>query len=360
MLAAMIPLFTAPVLGYDSSIATYTWVPTDPNYNLDAIIHPGTIDLSSLVMGDFLGISHDQPNAIGYGDSGDIVNWDDTGVDNIGHPNSNGDALDGLWVKMTREKLYRGYWDMGFQTDIVVVFQSQDHDHGPYLAEGVGASVHGVNHPWGMLTAKPAILTDIYLDGWRIHNPREDGNGNGWCSDDIVGVYKFPNKYRYVCIVPWVGKGYNPESVEVDAVAAPGSEISVNFDIKPGSCPNPINRKSKGVLPVAICGTEDFDVTTIDPGTIQLTREGVDVYVSPLCWSLEDVATPFEGELCDCHELGGDGFTDLTIKFKIQEVKELLSDADLDLEITLTIIGNLKEEYGGSPISGQDCVWVIK
>jgi hypothetical protein len=140
----------------------------------------------------------------------------------------------------------------------------------------------------------------------------------------------------------------------------PTQIIDVFFDIKPSSCPNPINRKSKGVLPVAICGTEDFDVTTIDPGTIQLTREDVEVYVSPLRWELEDVATPFEGELCDCHELGGDGFTDLTLKFKIQEVKELLSDADLDLEITLTIIGNLKEEFGGTSIKGQDCVWVIK
>jgi hypothetical protein len=49
--------------------------------------------------------------------------------------------------------------------------------------------------------------------------------------------------------------------------------IQVYVDIKPGSCPNPINLKGKGVLPVAICGTEDFDVKTIDPESILLTRE---------------------------------------------------------------------------------------
>jgi hypothetical protein len=48
-------------------------------------------------------------------------------------------------------------------------------------------------------------------------------------------------------------------------------EIPVFVDIKPASWPNPFQLKSKGVLPVAICGTEDFDVTTIDPETIRLT-----------------------------------------------------------------------------------------
>ena len=40
--------------------------------------------------------------------------------------------------------------------------------------------------------------------------------------------------------------------------------VSVDVDIKPGSCPNPLNVASKGVLPVAILGSGDFDVTDID------------------------------------------------------------------------------------------------
>lgn len=137
--------------------------------------------------------------------------------------------------------------------------------------------------------------------------------------------------------------------------------IEVYVDIKPGSCPNPFNTKSKGVLPVAVLGTEDFDVTTIDPATIQLTREGYEVGVSPLRWSYEDVATPFEGELCDCHDLNGDGYMDLTLKFDTQEVKDTLDlEAEADNTIPLLITGNLKEEAGGTPIEGSDCVWVLK
>ncbi len=64
-------------------------------------------------------------------------------------------------------------------------------------------------------------------------------------------------------------------------------------------------------MPFAIMGTvsgfdimgtvEDFDVTQIDPESIRITREGVDAEVSPIRWNYSDVATPFEGELCDCH-----------------------------------------------------------
>lgn len=50
--------------------------------------------------------------------------------------------------------------------------------------------------------------------------------------------------------------------------------IDIGIDIKPGSCPNPVNIKSKGVFPVAILGTEDFDVDTIDIASIRLA--GVD------------------------------------------------------------------------------------
>jgi hypothetical protein len=148
----------------------------------------------------------------------------------------------------------------------------------------------------------------------------------------------------------------------LEAIAPPPPVIDLYVDIKPSSCPNPINLKGKGVLPVAICGTEDFDVKTIDPGTILITREGYeDVGVSPLRWSYEDVATPYTGdEECGCHDLDGDGYLDLSLKFKNKEVVETLDIEDVAGEvIPLIITGNLKEEEGGTPIKGQDCVWVL-
>ena len=54
------------------------------------------------------------------------------------------------------------------------------------------------------------------------------------------------------------------------------------LDIKPQACPNPLNVNSQGVLPVAILGTEDFDVTQVDPASVRLAG------VEPLRWDLEE------------------------------------------------------------------------
>jgi len=133
--------------------------------------------------------------------------------------------------------------------------------------------------------------------------------------------------------------------------------LIVDIDIKPASCPNPLNLKNKGVLPVAFLGTEEFDVTTIDPATVILWRVGYTGHVVPLRWAYEDVATPFEGEPCDCHVLGPDGYLDLILKF---DVPELVATLELDdavgQTIPLTLDGWLMD--GVTHIRGEDCIRV--
>jgi len=133
----------------------------------------------------------------------------------------------------------------------------------------------------------------------------------------------------------------------------------VPVDIKPQSCPNPLNVKSKGVLPVAILGTAAFDVTQVDVTTVLL--EGV----SPLRWDLEDVATPFEPfigkEACDeCTDEGPDGYLDLTLGFDKQEIVAALGEVEDGQCVVLRLTGNLKEEFHGMPIVGEDVVLIIK
>ncbi|MCK5040186.1 MAG: hypothetical protein KAR87_04420 [Candidatus Aenigmarchaeota archaeon] len=146
----------------------------------------------------------------------------------------------------------------------------------------------------------------------------------------------------------------------LEKISPPAPKIEVYVDIKPSSCPNPINTKSKGVLPVALLGTEDFDVETIDPATIQLKLNiGDEEFVEPIRWNYEDVATPFEGETCGCHDANGDGFMDLSLKFSTLDVVALGIGDFAGQTIPLVLTGTLKEEYGGTPIEGQDCVWVL-
>jgi hypothetical protein len=141
-------------------------------------------------------------------------------------------------------------------------------------------------------------------------------------------------------------------------VAPPGA-IEVPVDIKPMSCPNPLNVKSQGVLPVAVLGTEDFDVMTIAPESVLL------IGVAPLRCNYEDVATPFEPYVGKegkdaCTTEGPDGFMDLTLKFERQAIVAALGDVNDGDVIVLQLTGNLKEEFGGTSIVGEDVVWILK
>ena len=133
--------------------------------------------------------------------------------------------------------------------------------------------------------------------------------------------------------------------------------IYVYVDIKPGSWPNPINIRSKGVFAVAICGTQDFNVMVIDPPTVKIYINGITEGVLPIRWSYEDVATPYIGPDGGGHELGGDSYMDIVFHFETQTVVNTLKLYEHAGEtIPLWIKGNLTN---GKAFWGRDYVWVI-
>jgi hypothetical protein len=138
------------------------------------------------------------------------------------------------------------------------------------------------------------------------------------------------------------------------------SVVEASVDIRPQSCPNPLNCKSNGVLPVAIAGTLDFDVATIDPASIRL--EGA----SPLSSNVEDVTAPVEPftgkQDCDldCMATEPDGIPDLTLKFNVQDVIENLGVSVEDGAcVVAKVTGNLRATEGGRPIVGEDVVRIL-
>ncbi len=156
--------------------------------------------------------------------------------------------------------------------------------------------------------------------------------------------------------VVWIANGDRIELCSF--LSVPVDEFELFVDIKPGSCPNPFNLtgnldRGKSVLPVAVLGTEDFDVRDIDPETITLAG------AYAVRWNYEDVAQPVEDrdDSCECHERPGDGYEDLTLKFYRKEIAPALENAmDRDY-VALRLEAEL---YDGTPITGYDCVWVIK
>jgi len=141
--------------------------------------------------------------------------------------------------------------------------------------------------------------------------------------------------------------------------AVPTFEIEVPVDVHPTSCRNPFNVGKGGVTPVAILGTADFDVTQVDPASVVLAE------VAPLRWAYEDVATPFEPFIgrvdpFDCTTEGPDGFMDLTLKFDSKELAAALGNVVDGEVLVLSLTGNLMEEFGGTPIIGEDVIVILK
>jgi hypothetical protein len=132
------------------------------------------------------------------------------------------------------------------------------------------------------------------------------------------------------------------------------------IDIKPGSWPNPINQKSKGLLPVAICGSEYLDVMDIDPSTVKLYREGYGGGSSPVKWSYEDVTSPWTGDTGGGWEGEPDGYLDIVLHFKNQEVVEdcELTDGESN-PVTLYVTFEVGGEYGEFEVTCEDYVWVL-
>ncbi len=146
-----------------------------------------------------------------------------------------------------------------------------------------------------------------------------------------------------------------------------GPELLIlDLDIKPGSCPNPFNCNSNGLIPVALLGSVDLDVTQVDISTLQLCRkDGAGGCAAPNegppgpHTTIEDVATPFPGDPQDpadcCHDLEGDGIPDLVMHFPTQEV---CTNLGLDVLpggtfISLQLQGNLLD---GTPFVAEDCM----
>jgi hypothetical protein len=194
-------------------------------------------------------------------------------------------------------------------------------DEHPYAAKGVGYafSPDGIN--WTKDPDNPILSRDdtgYPGEPWR--------SGKKTYTPMVVNVGG--------CLHMWFSGESNVSPYDADGSVigyayAPCVKI-VEIDIKPGSDPNSINLGSKGVVPVAVLTTDDFDASTVDPGTVKFAG------AQPVRWAMEDV--------------DGDGDLDLLFHFKTQE----LNLTEYSIEATLT-----GETLGGVQIEGTDTVNIV-
>lgn len=139
-----------------------------------------------------------------------------------------------------------------------------------------------------------------------------------------------------------VSSEYNYFSLDDLMYSVNESNLDVMIDIKPNSETNPFNPNAKGVVPVALYGSEILDVMAIAPESLVLDSDKSDTAIMPLRWAFEDV-----GEK--------DGMMDLIMHFDAEEVLSLLGE-DPEGEMELMLMGETME---GIQVTGADQINIV-
>jgi hypothetical protein len=170
-------------------------------------------------------------------------------------------------------------------------------DWGIYAATGCEINVYGGEIGDGFLvmlyTGEPVPIVTVYGTDFKLDDKPIDPQAGYFITGPsgfgiLTGTYENgdPIDLMFLSDVP---------------IYLESPDAGMTIDVKPGDEQNNINLNSKGVVPVAVMTTEQFDAAELDPATALFAG------ASPERWKLEDI--------------DGDGKDDLLLHFRTQELE---------------------------------------
>lgn len=228
---------------------------------------------------------------------------------------------------------------------------------------GVGATgvFVGLGRDMGLWPNYWAAMIEKYEDGSSVLNNRINyGSLNQWRRlslvvenneytmtvwddsdnqlDQITGPLSGDHStYQYIMVVFDGTGGWESQQGYFDEIMITGNPMlnEVVIDIKPGTENNSINSKNKGVIPIAILTTEDFDATTVDASSVLFGPNG---------------ATK-EHKQDHIQDIDDDGDLDMLLHFRTQDTGIQCGDTSASLT---------GQTVGGQPFEGSDTVNTVR
>lgn len=166
----------------------------------------------------------------------------------------------------------------------------------------------------------------VAVDGDTLGGASLDVTNNWWGTDvaaDVEDLMHLP-----------VITDFDPILAAAPSPSCP--VILVAIDVKPGNKKNCFNPNGHGVVPVAVLGSADFDVTEIDPATL-------------LFGPFEVRSRGKKGLKCKIKDVNHDGFDDYICKFEDN------GEWDENQTATATLVG---QTFGGASFEGTDAICI--
>lgn len=234
--------------------------------------------------------------------------------------------------------------DYAIEDDFLLVLGTANLYPGAYAGWGIDVANGGKVNVYGgeigngffvlLYTGEPSPVVTVYgmdfaLDGVPLDPLATQFSVDIYYGGVLTGIYENgdPIYLWFLSDVPIYLK--SPDA---------GITSEMTIDIKPGNEQNNINLNSKGVVPVAILTTDEFDAATVDPTTAQFAG------AVPEHWSLEDI--------------DNDGDDDLMFHFRTQELN--LDQDSTEATLTAQLTGQITAQVSsGTIVSGTDKVQIV-
>ena len=217
-------------------------------------------------------------------------------------------------------------------------------DWGIYAVTGCTINIYGGEIGDGffvlLYTGEPMPVVTVYGTDFALDGVPLDPLDDHFFTDSLSGCGLLTGNYGNGDLINL--KFYSDVPIFLAPPDMQPADTQIAIDIKPGNEQNNINLKSKGVVPVAVLTTDDFDAATIDPTTALFAG------AAPKHWGLEDV--------------DHDGDDDVIFHFRTQELEldHDSTEATLTAQLSVSMTAKSTEQVrDGSAVSGTDEVRII-